>query len=84
MNDITHMLVDLGINSRSVYEEDFERHFLETSANFYRVESQEFIASNSCPDYMKKVCRRVPFLVRRLILLLLLMLCRSRRGSKRS
>lgn len=49
------MLVELGVNSRNVYEEDFEKPFLETSAAFYRVESQEFIASNSCSDYMKKV-----------------------------
>jgi hypothetical protein len=49
------MLIELGINSRVVYEEDFEKHFLETSAQFYRVESGEFISSNSCSDYMKKV-----------------------------
>lgn len=52
---ITHMLIDLGINSRTVYEEDFEKPFLETSANFYRLESQQFIASNSCSEYMKKI-----------------------------
>jgi cullin 3 len=56
LKSITQMLIDLGVNSRSVYEDDFEKPFLETSANFYRVESQEFIASNSCSDYMKKVC----------------------------
>jgi cullin 3 len=55
VNSITHMLIDLGINSRQVYEEDFEKQFLETSANFYRLESQDFIASNSCSDYMKKI-----------------------------
>ena len=58
VNSIMHMLIDLGINSRIVYEEDFEKQFLETSANFYRLESQEFIAANSCSDYMKKVCFR--------------------------
>lgn len=56
MSSITHMLIDLGINSRAVYEEDFEKQFLETSSNFYRLESQDFISSNSCSDYMKKVC----------------------------
>jgi cullin 3 len=55
LKNITQMLMDLGVNSRSVYEEDFEKPFLETSATFYRVESQEFIASNSCAEYMKKV-----------------------------
>lgn len=31
------MLVLLGVTSRSVYEEDFERPFLAQSAEFYRV-----------------------------------------------
>lgn len=31
------MLMVLGINSRSVYEEDFERPFLQQSAEFYKV-----------------------------------------------
>jgi cullin 3 len=31
------MLMILGINSRSVYEEDFERPFLQQSVQFYRV-----------------------------------------------
>lgn len=31
------MLMRLGINSRIVYEEDFERPFLQQSAEFYRV-----------------------------------------------
>lgn len=31
------MLMVLGIDSRSVYEEDFERPFLAQSAEFYRV-----------------------------------------------
>ena len=31
------MLMILGIDSRSVYEEDFEKPFLDQSADFYRV-----------------------------------------------
>jgi hypothetical protein len=31
------MLMELGIKSHSVYEEDFERPFLQQSAEFYRV-----------------------------------------------
>jgi cullin 3 len=59
VKNITQMLIDLGVNSRTVYEDDFEKHFLETSATFYRVESQEFISSNSASDYMKKVSGRI-------------------------
>jgi len=59
LKSITQMLIDLGVNSRSLYEEDFEKSFLDTSANFYRAESQEFISSNSASDYMKKVSTRI-------------------------
>eukprot|EP00008_Paramoeba_atlantica_P011504 CAMPEP_0201479186 /NCGR_PEP_ID=MMETSP0151_2-20130828/3901_1 /ASSEMBLY_ACC=CAM_ASM_000257 /TAXON_ID=200890 /ORGANISM="Paramoeba atlantica, Strain 621/1 / CCAP 1560/9" /LENGTH=735 /DNA_ID=CAMNT_0047860551 /DNA_START=30 /DNA_END=2237 /DNA_ORIENTATION=- len=59
IKNITQMWVDLGINSRIVYEEDFEREFLRRSADFYNVESQEFLAANSCPDYMRKVEQRL-------------------------
>ena len=31
------MLMALGINQRGVYEEEFERPFLQQSAEFYRV-----------------------------------------------
>jgi len=59
IKNITQMWVDLGVNSRAVYEEDFEREFLRRSADFYNVESQEFLAANSCPDYMRKVEQRL-------------------------
>jgi len=52
------MLVDLGTpgsKGRSVYEEDFEKPFLDESAQFYRMESGAFILSNSASEYCKKV-----------------------------
>ena len=36
------MLMILGIDSRTVYEEDFEKPFLEKSAEFYRVSGCNF------------------------------------------
>eukprot|EP00027_Filamoeba_sp_ATCC50430_P010543 CAMPEP_0168562902 /NCGR_PEP_ID=MMETSP0413-20121227/12379_1 /TAXON_ID=136452 /ORGANISM="Filamoeba nolandi, Strain NC-AS-23-1" /LENGTH=717 /DNA_ID=CAMNT_0008594377 /DNA_START=100 /DNA_END=2253 /DNA_ORIENTATION=+ len=59
LKNVTQMLVDLGVNSRAVYEDDFEKPFLESSANFYKIESQEFIASNACADYMRKAEARI-------------------------
>ncbi|XP_033759377.1 cullin-3-A-like [Pecten maximus] len=53
------MLMVLGIDSRTVYEEDFERPFLEQSAEFYRSESQKFLAENSASVYIKKVEARI-------------------------
>lgn len=37
MKNACHMLMNLGIGKRSVYEEDFEKRFLNESASFYRV-----------------------------------------------
>jgi cullin 3 len=53
------MLMQLGIESRSVYEEDFERPFLQQSAEFYRFESQKFLEENSASVYIKKVEQRI-------------------------
>lgn len=53
------MLIVLGIESRTVYEEDFERPFLSQSAEFYRMESQKFLAENSASIYIKKVEQRI-------------------------
>lgn len=53
------MLMILGIESRSVYEEDFEKPFLSQSAEFYRLESEKFLAENSASVYIKKVEARI-------------------------
>ncbi|CAH1781618.1 unnamed protein product [Owenia fusiformis] len=53
------MLMVLGIDSRSVYEEDFEKPFLDQSSDFYRMESQKFLAENSASVYIKKVEARI-------------------------
>ena len=56
MRNITKMLMDLG---PSVYGQEFETHFLQVSAEFYRVESQKFIECCDCGDYLKKAERRL-------------------------
>ncbi|OVA09034.1 Cullin [Macleaya cordata] len=56
MQNATKMLRDLG---SSVYQEGFEKLFLMVSANFYSVESQQFIESCDCGDYLKKAERRL-------------------------
>lgn len=38
------MLMILGIDTRSVYEEDFEKPFLEESAEFYKVSNSSWLA----------------------------------------
>uniref|UniRef100_A0A0D9X4U3 Cullin family profile domain-containing protein n=1 Tax=Leersia perrieri TaxID=77586 RepID=A0A0D9X4U3_9ORYZ len=56
MRSTTKMLTDLG---SSVYEEDFEKHFLVMSASFYSGESQRLIECCSCGEYLKKAQQRL-------------------------
>ncbi|GMH01712.1 hypothetical protein Nepgr_003551 [Nepenthes gracilis] len=56
MRNIIEMLMDLG---STVYQEDFEKPFLEVSADFYRLESQQYIECCDCGDYLKKAERRL-------------------------
>lgn len=53
------MLMTLGIESRSVYYEDFEDPFLQQSAEFYARESQNFLTENSASVYIRKVDDRI-------------------------
>ncbi|XVF60511.1 hypothetical protein PTKIN_Ptkin08bG0053200 [Pterospermum kingtungense] len=56
MRSIIKMLMDLG---PSVYQDEFEKHFLVVSVDFYCLESQEFIESCDCGEYLKKVERHL-------------------------
>ena len=57
MKNACQMLMVLGIDSRSVYEEDFEKPFLTQSAEFYRVRTVtmivEYDAHRLCQLYSR-------------------------------
>ncbi|KAG6494940.1 cullin-3B-like [Zingiber officinale] len=55
MRNITKMLMDLG----PVYQEDFEKPFLEVSASFYSGESQQLIECCDCGEYLRKAEKRL-------------------------
>lgn len=59
IRNICHMLIVLGIGSREVYEDDFEILFLQQSSEFYKAESQKFLADNSASVYIRKVEARI-------------------------
>lgn len=59
MKNTLGMLVELGVDGPSVYEEDFESYFLETTKTFYSQESLEFLGNNTCPDYLSKAEKRL-------------------------
>nr|GLL34223.1 cullin-3A-like [Ipomoea trifida] len=56
MRNIIKMLTDLG---PSVYQEDFEKTFLEVSADFYKAESQKIIECCDCAEYLKRAEKRL-------------------------
>ncbi|KAI3882540.1 hypothetical protein MKX03_023320 [Papaver bracteatum] len=56
MKNAIMMYVDLG---SSVYQDYFEKPFLEVSADFYSVESQQFIESCECGNYLERADRRL-------------------------
>ncbi|XP_050539140.1 cullin-3-B-like [Daktulosphaira vitifoliae] len=59
LKNACQMLMVLGIQNRSVYQEDFERPFLAQSSEFYNVESQLLLAENSASIYIKKAEARI-------------------------
>uniref|UniRef100_A0A5K3EIC7 CULLIN_2 domain-containing protein n=1 Tax=Mesocestoides corti TaxID=53468 RepID=A0A5K3EIC7_MESCO len=60
IRDACQMLVQLGVGSLDVYEEDFEQPFLRQTRDFYRAESEAFLAKNpSAILYINKVEHRI-------------------------
>ncbi|KAF9348817.1 Cullin-3 [Mortierella sp. AD094] len=57
----TEMLLELKENQgiESVYITDFETQFVETSREFYRLESEELVRRFDPPEYMRKVENRL-------------------------
>lgn len=56
MRNVTKMLMDLG---PAVYQEDFEKPFLEAASGFYKLESQAFIECCDCGNYLRKAEKRL-------------------------
>lgn len=59
IKNVCQMLVQLGIDRRSVYEEIFEVPFLAQSAEFYRGESQRYLSDNCTSTYIRAVQERI-------------------------
>lgn len=59
MKNCLSMLVDCNVTSTEVYEEEFERDFLNETRTFYQQESQDFISQNTVPDYLRKIETRI-------------------------
>lgn len=53
------MLVEVGISSKKIYEQEFEKPFILETQNYYRLESNQLITSNSCYTYLRKAKERL-------------------------
>ena len=49
------MIVDLGVHTTYLYEQEFEGNFLQLTKEYYCAESQMFLDQNTCSDYLKMV-----------------------------
>eukprot|EP00397_Hematodinium_sp_SG-2012_P003195 GEMP01003203.1.p1 GENE.GEMP01003203.1~~GEMP01003203.1.p1 ORF type:complete len:773 (+),score=115.20 GEMP01003203.1:90-2408(+) len=53
------MFVDLSVQGKNVYRECFEDPYLADARRFYQGESGQYIATNTCPDFLKKAAKRI-------------------------
>ena len=59
MKNILSMLISLNVDGINVYEEEFEKPFIETTKNYYREEVQSFLQQNTCSDFILKAQKRL-------------------------
>lgn len=53
------MLIEVGIQSRKIYEQEFESALIVRTRDYYRNESNQFISQNSCNAYLMKANARL-------------------------
>mmetsp|Transcript_111684 Transcript_111684/g.249546 ORF Transcript_111684/g.249546 Transcript_111684/m.249546 type:complete len:760 (-) Transcript_111684:285-2564(-) len=54
-----NMLVELSVQGKHIYRDNFECHFLDQTQKFYRDESVQYISENTCSDFLKKAELRI-------------------------
>ncbi len=54
-----HMLLEVGVQSRKIYEQEFESVLLADTVEYYRLESNQLILENSCDAYLQKANLRL-------------------------
>jgi cullin 3 len=59
MKGLLTMLGELSVDGANVYEEEFEKHFLDMTRAFYRHESQSYLSESNCSDFIRKADARL-------------------------
>lgn len=54
-----NLLIEVGVHSRIIYEQEFEVALLQETADYYRTESNKFITVSACPQYLEKANQRL-------------------------
>ena len=54
LKNVSGLFVEMGLGGMEAYEADFEQPLLRATAEFYAQRSAEWIAADSCPEYMIK------------------------------
>ncbi|KAI4349627.1 hypothetical protein L6164_010192 [Bauhinia variegata] len=54
LKNVLDIFVEIGMGQMDQYEQDFEVHMLEDTAEYYRTKATNWIEADSCPDYMLK------------------------------
>ena len=53
------MLIEVGLQSKRIYEQEFEAPLIDQTRDYYRNESNNFISQNSCNAYLIKANSRL-------------------------
>ena len=53
------LLVEVGIQSKKIYETEFESVLLQETSEYFRQESNQLITDSSCSDYLKLAQKRL-------------------------
>ncbi|KAL6205497.1 hypothetical protein ACLB2K_022756 [Fragaria x ananassa] len=54
MKNVVDIFVEIGMGEMINYEEDFEKHMVEDSGEYYSRKASVWIVEDSCPEYMVK------------------------------
>lgn len=53
LRQVISMLVEVGITSKKLYEQEFEAPFIRETKEFYHNYSNSLILKSSCPEYLR-------------------------------
>lgn len=53
------LLIEVGIHSRKIYEQEFEAPLLQETTEFYHQESNRLITQSNCPQYLQLAADRL-------------------------